>query len=220
MSAPERTWDGTAEGLPEEGALDGVLLRAEAPPTSEGIAALAARGATGARLLVPWQGARREVHDFHAGEGAFDATVRALTAARSHGIETWVHTVITRSNARVLGELPARLKARGVRGWIVAWPRVAADDAPAWTARVPRLGLAAPAALAALERARRLGLSAWLHDLPLCVAGPYASRVTTTGARSYGARCESCAARHRCAGVDAAYLRRFGEGELRPLKAG
>jgi hypothetical protein len=192
-----------------------VSVRAARPPSREALASLAAAGVAG--LVLALHGARREVHDWHAGAGAFDAALAALTAARSHGIEATVVTDLSRSNARVLGELPPLLRARGVRRWELRWPDASAPGDERWTARVPRLGLGVPAALAALDRARRMGLEAWLRGVPLCAAGPFASRVLPSAPRAYGTRCEGCAARARCAGVDATYLARFGEGELRTL---
>jgi hypothetical protein len=154
-------------------------------------------------VTVQLYGARREVHDWHAGAGSFDAALRALAGAE-------VCTPITRSNARVLSELPSLLQARGATSWVLLLPTH--EEAKV------RLGMAIPSALAALDRAQRLGLDARIAGVPLCVLGPYAASALPTPPRAYGQRCAACAARSRCPGVDAAYLELFGESELHPLE--
>jgi hypothetical protein len=158
-------------------------------------------------------GARADVHDWHAGSASFDATIRALTTARSCGLTITVRSILTRSNAGVIGELPSLLKARGVATWIVELARAEGD---VFTRLVPRLALGAPRAIAAIERARALGIDARLRGFALCVLGPYAARADGEP-RAYGVACDGCAARAKCPGVDRAYLDRFGERELRPM---
>lgn len=208
---------------PSEGAWERTVALARAASGPVGVwsdrapsaVEIALAASAGVRELgLALHGARSEVHDWHAGEGAFDAAFGALTVARAHGIAVAVASAVTRSNARVLIELPSLLKASGVALWALAWPRA---EGEAFTAKVPRLGLGVPAALSALERARRIGLDARLVGVPSCVLGPFAPLSLASPARSFGARCEGCAARASCAGVDAAYLTRFGEGELRAL---
>lgn len=185
---------------------------AERPPSPAEIALAADAGVR--ELGLALHGARSEVHDWHASAGSFESALRALGVARTHGIRTAVLSRITRSNARVLVELPSLLKASGVALWVLAWPRAEGD---AFTAVVPRLGLGVPPALAALERARRVGLEARVAGVPACVLGPFASSALPASPRAFGARCAGCASRPACSGVDAAYLARFGEAELRAM---
>lgn len=175
-------------------------------------------------IAVPLHGARAETHDWVAGaEGSFRASLDTIRAARSHGLGIAVRTRLTRSNARVLAELPSLLKARGASVWVI---EVARAEGEAFTSIVPRFGLSIPSALAAMDRAHELGIDARLRGAPVCTLGRFADRVVPSEPRSHGTICEGCPAREGCPGVDAAYLERFGEGELRrvdptpPAKAG
>ncbi|MCA9660363.1 MAG: radical SAM protein, partial [Myxococcales bacterium] len=96
------------------------------------------------------------VHDYHVGvDGAFDAVSRTLAAARRRRLEVAVTTVLTRSNLRNLAALPGWLRERGVAAWCVAVPVVAGGARRRFEALVPRLGMAVPHALRALDLARR-----------------------------------------------------------------
>jgi len=208
--ASEGAWDRTVALA--RAARGPVGVWSDRAPSASEIAVAASAGVR--ELGLALHGARSEVHDWHASEGAFDTALSAMKVSRSHGIAVAMVSAVTRSNARVLVELPSLLKASGVALWALAWPRAESD---AFTAKVPRLGLGVPAALAALERARRVGLDARVIGVPSCVLGPFAPLSLPAPPRSFGGRCEECAARASCAGVDAAYLDRFGEGELRAL---
>lgn len=156
------------------------------------------------------------MHDWVAGrEGDHREALDALHAARALGLEVTVWTRLTRSNARALAELPSLIKARGARAWLVVLP-VAAEVPEPFTAVVPRLGLSLPAALAAIEAARRRGLDARIRGAPRCVLGRFADRAAPSPARAYAVICEGCPSRASCPGVDPEYLALFGEGELRP----
>jgi len=161
-------------------------------------------------------GARAEVHDFHTGRpGSFDEAVIAVSGARSAGVDVAVTTVLTRSNQAVLSELPSLLSRLGVVAWQIAVPiarRRAEDAAPTV---LPRLALALPYALHALDRADKAGLSSFIAGAPLCLLGPVVKRALPTPARAYGPACEACPARDSCPGVDTVYLERFGGDELR-----
>lgn len=170
-------------------------------------------------VLVSLAGARPEVHDAidaARATGGFAAILQALGAARALGRRVEVETEITRSNARVLSELPPLLLARGVAAWRLVVAR--APDPESMVGRVPRLALALPPALAALEQARRLGLPATLEGAPRCRLGPMARVAVESAPRGYATACARCAMRPRCPGVDEAYLARFGEAELRPTE--
>jgi len=95
-------------------------------------------------------------------------------------------------------------------------------DVPRWRGRaatfpdrvVPRVALAIPFALHALDAAQALGLPAFMRGAPACLLGPFASRSLDEVPRSFGDVCAGCPCRTSCSGVDAEYLARFGEGEL------
>ncbi|HEY8432331.1 MAG TPA: hypothetical protein VIL20_28355 [Sandaracinaceae bacterium] len=198
--------DGRARGLSPIG-----LVTAAAPAPA---ALAAAREAGASELALPLHGARAEVHDWHAHAGAFDETLRAIAAAKTLGFAIAVTTTVTRSNARVLSEMPTLLKASGVALWVLELPD---RGEPTFTNVVPRLALGVPPALAAVARARDLGLDVGLVGFPECVLGPFAAFALPAPGRAYAERCEGCAARTVCPGVAAPYLARFGDGELRRL---
>jgi hypothetical protein len=150
-------------------------------------------------------------HDHHAQSGSFAAAIAHL---RAHD-RAIVTTTITRSNYRVLGAMPPLVHGLGAAAWRL---RVASfgdfsDDEEAGR-RVPRLGLALPFALHALQRAAQLGLAIAIVDAPRCLLGGHARALEVTAPRAFPAPCDGCAARDRCAGIDAAYAARFGADEL------
>lgn len=178
--------------------------------------ALVKRAEAGARhVVVRLDGARPEVHAFGDALHPHAEAIQALSAARSLGLSVGVLTVVNRSNARVMSELPALLKARGVEAWRVVFPAYA--EPSEMVGRAPRLVLALPPVLSALNRAKKRGLVVQLVDAPLCLLGPLRSISKTETRRAYGTPCEGCALREGCAGVDAAYLSRFGDRELRQV---
>jgi hypothetical protein len=164
---------------------------------------------------VSLHGASAPVHDYHTGvAGSFAALTGGVAAARAVGLTVAVATVVTRSNFRVLSELPRALQSLGASAWLLELPRYAGRAATAFDRVVPRLGLAAPFALHALDAALNLGLPAFIRGAPLCALGPYAARSLPEAGRAFGGRCEGCAARVGCCGVEPVYLARFGDGEL------
>lgn len=178
--------------------------------------------------------AQSAAHEFHTGRpGSFAVAVARIDRARALGIAVSVSSLLTRSNAAVLGELPAWLHARGIRAWRIAVPRVSGAvrrvAGPSQVASVgaldgllPRLGAALPHALQALARAAGRGLPAGIGGAPHCLLGPFVSVTLPEPPRAYAPVCERCPARARCPGVDAGYLRRFAGDELSPrgLRAG
>lgn len=194
-----------------------VAILAALPPAPSQLTRAVRAGVRELGLVL--SGARPEVHDWHArAPGSFASTLRALDEARSLRMRAGVATPLTRSNARVLGELPSVLAASGAALWVVIAPRAREGPEP-FTARVPRFGLGVPPMLAALERARRLGLTARTLGWPACTLGPFANAALPAAPRAHAEPCEGCASRARCAGVDPAYLLRFGPGELRSVDA-
>jgi hypothetical protein len=155
-------------------------------------------------------------HDYHAGEGSFAGTVNEIAAARRRGDAIAVTTLLTRSSYRGLADLPQFLLVRGVGAWCIAVPAAPPTTPDRLT---PRLALALPYALHALELARRLELPAFLRGAPLCLLGPHTGRVLPSPPRAFGPRCEACPARPGCPGVDPAYLARFRGDELVPREA-
>ena len=85
----------------------------------------------------------------------------------------------------------------------------------AWTSVVPRFGLSIPSALAAMERARSLGVSSRILGAPRCVLGRYADRALPAEGQASAAVCDGCPSRAVCPGVAPGYLERFGASELR-----
>jgi hypothetical protein len=180
--------------------------------------ALVRAGLTDLHLSI--HGAEARVHDWHAGvPGAFDAAMSTMAAARAAGLAVAVVTVLTRSNFRVLASLPRLLASRGASAWCVFVARWRGRGATQADRVIPRLALALPFALHALDAAEALGLPAFVNGAPACLLGPFASRSIDDAPRTFGAPCGGCDARTRCCGVDEQYLARFGESELAPCRA-
>lgn len=180
---------------------------------------LSLAGLTDVHLSLHGLGAA--VHDHHTGvSGSFAEATAGLVAARGAGLAVVVSTVLTRSNGRSLGELAPWLAARGVAAWCVAVPRVAGALRARFDAVFPRLGIALPHALRALAAAQREGVAVFLRGAPTCLLGPFASRCVPDAPRAFDpARCDGCAARGACAGLDPVYLARFGGDELSAARA-
>jgi hypothetical protein len=145
--------------------------------------------------------------------------MRAMAAARAAALDVVVTTVVTRSNFRVLAPMPRMLASRGASAWCIQVPRWRGRAATAADRVVPRLALALPFALHAMDAAEALGLPSFVRGAPSCLLGPFAARVLDDEPRAFGARCEGCPSRDTCPGVDEEYLARFGEGELSPRAA-
>jgi hypothetical protein len=184
----------------------------------ERLQALARAGLTDVHLSL--HGAEARVHDWHAGRaGAFDAAMRAMAGACAAGLDVAVTTVVTRSSFRVLAPMPRLLISRGACAWCLQVPRWRGRAAAHTGSVVPRLALALPFAMHALDAAQVLGLPAFARGAPLCLLGPFAARAIDPGdddTRAFGGACGACPSRARCSGVDAEYLARFGEDEIAP----
>ncbi len=187
---------------------NGVALAAEGR-----VPALVARGLTDVHLSL--HGAEARVHDWHtAVPGSFEAALRTLGACRAAHLEVVAVTLLTRSSFRVLSPIPRMLASRGVAAWCIDVPRWRGRAAAASDRVVPRLALAVPFALHALDGAARLGLPAFVRGAPSCLLGPFAAAALDDAPRAFGQACAACPGRASCAGVDGEYLTRFGEGEL------
>jgi hypothetical protein len=170
-------------------------------------------------VQVGIQGARAAVHDWHTGvDGGFAATTAAIALLRARGVTVAASTVLTRSGFRVLAELPPLLASLDIAAWMIVVPRVGGRAAESFDRVVPRLALALPFALHALDRAQRQGIAVGLDGAPACLLGPWASE-QHGAARMHPAVCDGCAARPRCAGLDEIYASRGGDAELRPRAA-
>jgi hypothetical protein len=191
----------------------GVQSNGVALATDGRVSELLARGLTDVHLSL--HGAEARVHDWHTGvAGSFEAAMRTLLAARAASLEVVVVTLLTRSSFRVLSPVPRLLASRGVAAWCI--------DVPVWRGRaaaasdrvVPRLALALPFALHALDAAAKLGLPAFVRGAPSCLLGPFAAASLDAPPRTFGPACSACASQASCTGVDAEYLARFGGDEL------
>jgi hypothetical protein len=177
------------------------------------VASLAAAGLTDVHLSV--HGADAAVHDYHTGiPGSLARALDTVGAARSSGVTVVVATVLTRSNFRSLAPLPKLFASKGVAAWLVAVPAVAGRARGGFDRVVPRLGLALPFALSALDSARALGVEPFVSGAPRCMLGPLARRALPEPARAYAPACEGCPARASCPGLDGVYLARFGGDEV------
>lgn len=185
-----------------------------------GLAAdLARAGLTDVHLSL--HGLGPALHDHHTGvPGSFAESAAGMGAARGAGLTVVVNTVLTRSNGRSLGELGGWLGARGVAAWCVSVPRVAGALRGRFDPVFPRLGVLMPHALHALASAQRDGVATFVRGAPGCLLGPFASRCLPDTPRAYEpSRCEGCAGRGACCGLDPVYLSRFRGDELSPARA-
>jgi hypothetical protein len=190
--------------------------RALSPPGA--LEALVSAGLTDLHLSI--HGADPALHDYLAGTpGALDKALLTLGAAKAAALPVAVATVVTRSNYRHLAPLARLLKSSGASAWGLALPSAHGAAAAAFDRLMPRLGLAMPFVAHAMDAATKLDLPTYVLGAPACLLGPYATRLAPTPERAYAPVCGRCAARSQCAGVDAAYLKRFGGDELRPRPA-
>jgi hypothetical protein len=182
------------------------------------VSALAGRGLTDVHLSI--HGGDARVHDYHTGiDGSFSLAVAALAAARGTGLTVVVATVLTRSNFRCLAPMPSLLASRGASGWLVAVPAVAGRARDSFDRVVPRLGLALPFALNALDAAEALGLEVRIAGAPRCLLGSYSRWRMVEPPRAFAAACDGCAARSTCTGLDQGYLARFEGDEVASARA-
>jgi len=168
-------------------------------------------------LHLSLHGEAAPVHEYHTGvAGSFSRVLTALAGARAAGLSVGVTTVVTRSNARNLPALVRLASSRGATAHCLAVPRIRGRAAERFDRVVPRLGIAVPFALYALQVAGTLRLPAFLRGAPLCLLGPHTDRALPSPPRAHGPMCEGCAARPACPGVEPEYLARFHGDELSP----
>lgn len=171
-------------------------------------------------LHLSLHGGSAAAHDYHTGvPGSFVSVVAALSAARALDLDVVILTVLTRSNARGLAELAQLLASRRASAWCITVPRVRGRASELFDRVVPRLGVAMPFALHAMQVAESLQLPVFVRGAPLCVLGPFARRAIAEQPRAFGGACDGCSARPSCAGVEPEYLARFEGDELSPRDA-
>lgn len=173
-------------------------------------------------LCLAIHGPTPESHELHTGRpGDFERVMRALAGARAQRRPVVVVSWLTRSSCRSLVALVDRLVAYQVAGWAIVWPRVESPAPPEASRTVPRLGIAVPHALRAVQRAQRAAMAVAMVGVPLCTLGPFVTqRLPVEGAAGRGAYppvCAECPVRAQCPGVDPWYLDRFGSEELHAI---
>ncbi len=179
---------------------------------------LKSAGLTDVHLSI--HGATAAAHDYHTGvPGSLAAVVAALSASRAASLPVVVTTVLTRSNARGLGDVARLVAARGASAWCITVPRARGAAAATFDRVIPRLGIAMPFALHAAQLATSLRLPVFVRGAPLCLLGPFAARSMPTAPRAYADACAQCPARPACPGVEPEYLARFAGDELSPRDA-
>ncbi len=182
------------------------------------VALLAKSGLTDIQLSI--HGTDAAIHDHLVGrEGALEQALRTLSSARAQRIEVAVASVVTRSNYRHLTPVGRLLATSGVSAWGIVFAESSGRAGPSFDRLLPRLGLAMPHVLHAVDSANQSRLPTFLFGAPVCLAGPFAPRIVSTPTRAFGAVCGTCPAQASCPGVDAGYLSRFGGDELRPRAA-
>ena len=142
-------------------------------------------------------------HDWAEGAGTF---ARALD-----NLGQGARTRVTRSNMRALVPIAELLRGRAPR-WRLVCATVDAEPDP----QCPRLSMAIPRVLHAAATAERAGIVVELEGFPRCLLGPWARLAVAAAPRELPERCGPCSLRPDCPGVDAAYLKRYGDAELRP----
>lgn len=199
-------------------------------------------------VLFSLHGADAATHDaLTRTPGSFTKLLRAVENARSFpGFRPSFNTVITRANVAQLPEIGGLVAESGAALWILSnlTPEGAGEDAyDALTVRLAEIGALAPDIVqrAAPAIVRFFGTPACvlperlrmhsndLHWNPR-VTVEWASRPgsvaleglyswTPERKRAHAVKCTTCAWKELCPGAFAAYLARYGEGELRPLEA-
>lgn len=165
--------------------------------------------------------------------GGFAATVAGIRALAIAGVEVHVQVVLVRSTMAHIAAIPSLLASelRGMVSGITLVLPVVVDSVPGADpeAEVLRYDAASPVivALADASRAAGVALKFAPETAPPPCSVPDVTRVAhlftlTRGApvRTDHARigaCASCTVADRCDGFATAYLRRFGEPDVRPI---
>ena len=149
---------------------DSVVLQTNGHDLARLAEPLRAAGLTDVHLSV--LGPDSASHDYHtARPGSFDRLWEGAAAARRAGLRVVATTIVTRSSYRVLSEMPILLHARGISAWQLAVPLARGRAQDDFDRVYPRLAMALPFALHAVEAARRLGLPTYVRGVLLCLLG-------------------------------------------------
>jgi MoaA/NifB/PqqE/SkfB family radical SAM enzyme len=184
-------------------------------------------------VALALHGPSAAIHDGIVGQpGSFKRACAAARRAAAVGVQVSVNSVIARENYTSLpawAALSTALGARALRARAVLARGRAAADA---RALVPRLELVEAPLVEAIRRALDARLDVGVLGVPLCRLGPYRAlaadrldaapptRRSALGhledpvATLYGPPCAGCPVRRACPGVEAAYVGRYGWGEI------
>lgn len=197
---------------------------------------LAEAGATEVAFSI--KGATAETHDrLTATPGCHELMLQGMDRARASALDLEGDLLIYRSNLAELPEMVRTYHQRGVRQFRV-WLLSAVDqDDEIVRAEVPRISEVTPVLTEALDLG--LGNVVSLHTPPCTVPSGHESclffapdlnmLVANPGGHSfrleespieggmYLQRCDACAARSRCGGIRAEYVRLYGSDEFQPL---
>ncbi|MSQ03223.1 MAG: radical SAM protein [Myxococcales bacterium] len=188
-------------------------------------------------VTLALHGTTAAVHDWHtATPGSFRRVIAAAKQAIAAGLAVRIGVVVTRANSGQLAGMVDLGHAVGAGSMRMVLCREEGAAQLAARMLAPRWSVAAEALVPAAERARQHGLDLELAGLPPCLAGDlrplladgpsvrqadraYVAGAVTREAPAYPAPCQGCALAPSCPGVEAAYLRRWGPAELRPVGA-
>lgn len=176
-----------------------------------------------AKVRVRLHAARRDAHDWLVGmEGAAKTALRAIRALRGAGVEVELCATLTRPTAPHASELLALARELDLAAVELVRLDTGAVDEAQRVALAPRLGLLEADLARAVQAAH--GVELRLVDVPRCAAPrldrwrhpsawrfPEGAPGPASGERR---RCAGCPGLPACAGVEAAYVERFGEAEL------
>jgi hypothetical protein len=179
--------------------------------------------------------------------GSFRQTLRGIVNLKRRGARVITNTVVTRSTARLLGELGALLVRLRVDQYQLAFPHPVGTagfaEGGEGASVVPRLSLLEPWLRAGLEPGIRAGVAVMTEAVPLCfLRGGYERFAAERSARmprtrvfdaegvlpdyreyrlaegkAKGPPCRACRAAAECEGPWREYPERFGWDEFVPL---
>jgi radical SAM protein with 4Fe4S-binding SPASM domain len=121
-------------------------------------------------VQITLNGPDRALHEEHAGEGHFDRTLRGIDACQRNGVRLSGCTVVTRKNARVLGQIMDLWRERGVKNMALSRFSPAGYAAAQAAELLPSRSDMLVALEQAEERCRDHGMSAQVTmPMPPCV---------------------------------------------------
>jgi molybdenum cofactor biosynthesis enzyme MoaA len=131
--------------------------------------------AAGATEFSPaLHGHRPELHDYLTrAPGSFRQTVTGIRNLRGLGQFVLTNSVVNRSNFRNLADLARLLVALDVNQYQLAFVHPVGTAGASFHAVVPRLALAGPCIMEALDVGMRRGLRAYTEAVPYCILPGY-----------------------------------------------